>query len=383
MQKKQSKMTRKVSFDVFFALLRAGLWEKDVRLSQFNNIELSEISRLAEEQSVVGLVAAGLVHVVDVKLPKEDVLQFVGQAFLLEQQNQMMNTFIGNLIKKMCAAGIYTLLVKGQGLAQCYEKPLWRSCGDVDFLLSDNNYTKAKAFLIPLSSSHEKESVYGKHLGMTIDPWVVELHGSLRCGLSKRMDKVIDEVQNNVFCTGNVRSWENGGTQVFLPLPDNDVIFIFTHFLKHYYKGGLGLRQICDWCRLLWTYRDTLNHELLESRIRKMGLMTEWKAFAAFAVNYLGMPVDAMPLFNGNDNQNQNLHRKAELIKDYVLEVGNFGHNRDMSYYNSKPYLVRKSISLGRRCGDLFRHAQIFPLDSMRFMPSIIFNGLRSAAKGE
>ena len=69
--------------DAFFALVRAGLWEKDVNLSSFGEIDYNLLLQLAEEQSVVGLVAAGMEHVSDVKLPKEDVLQFVGQALQL------------------------------------------------------------------------------------------------------------------------------------------------------------------------------------------------------------------------------------------------------------------------------------------------------------
>ena len=80
---------------------------------------------------------------------------------------------------------------------------------------------------------------------------------------------------------------------------NEDALVVFTHFIKHFYKGGLGARQICDWCRLLWTYKETIDLGLLEIRLKTMGLMTEWKAFAAYAVDYLGMPSEAMPLYDG------------------------------------------------------------------------------------
>ena len=246
-------------------------------------------------------------------------------------------------------------------------------------MLSDSNYEKAKTFLKPLASEVESERLYAKHLGMTIDGNVVELHGRLTCGLTTGIDKEIDKVQDAVFYGGEVRSWLNGNTQVFIPSADNDVIFVFTHFLKHFYKEGLGLRQICDWCRLLWTYKDSLNLGLLESRIRKMGLMTEWKVFGAFAVEYLGMPIEAMPFYSTDVKWK----KKADRICVFILEVGNMGHNRDMSYFEKYPYLIRKFISLGRRCCDLIRHARIFPMDSLRFFPRIMFYGLRSAARGE
>lgn len=367
------------TFSVFFALVRAGLWEEESRLSSFDNIDLSEIYRLAEEQSIIGLVAAGLEHVANVKLSQEFALQFVGQALQLEQRNIAMNRFVATLVEKMRDAGIYTLLVKGQGVAQCYERPLWRACGDVDFFLSDVNYKKAKDFLSPLAESIEPEWETSMHLGMTIDGWAVELHGSLRGSLSPKINQVLENIKQETFYEGRVRSWINNGAHIFLLNANNDIIYVFTHFLNHFYKGGIGLRQICDWCRLLWTYRESLNHELLESRIQKMGLISEWRAFGAFAVDYLGMPSEAMPMYSADEKWK----RKAQKICSFVLEVGNFGHNRDMGYYNSKPYLVRKTISLGRRCSDLFRHVSIFPLDSLRFFPNILFNGLRSTARGE
>jgi hypothetical protein len=371
------------TIDAFFALIRAGLWENldEFQVSRFwfqDAIDWEEVYQLAEEQSLIGVVLAGIEHS-NVKPPQELLLQWIGEVQMLEQQNKEMNSFVADLIEKLRAADIYTLLVKGQGIAQCYERPLWRACGDVDLFLSDDNYQKAKSYLLPIAELLEPEGLYKKHFEMLIDPWVVELHGSMRSGLSSRMDRVIDETQKDVFYGGNVRSWLNGKTQVFLPAVNCDVIFVFTHFIKHFYCEGLGLRQICDWCRLLWTYRSKIDTELLEKRLRKMRLVSEWKAFGAFAVEYLGMPSEAMPLYSPEAKWK----KKADKISAFILEVGNMGHNRDMSYFEKYPYLIRKVCSMGRRCGDLVRHARIFPMDSLRFLPRIMFNGLSSAVRGE
>lgn len=366
------------TFSAFFTLLQVGLWGKEVRHLPFGEIDFSAVLDLAEEQSVVGLLAAGIEHVEDGRPAKKDVLQFIGSTVQLEQRNQAMNYFIGVIVEKMREADIYTLLVKGQGVAQCYERPLWRSCGDVDFLLSKENFNKALEYLTPLAQHIDREESYSRHIGMTIDPWMVELHGSLRCGLSVRMDKGINELQEDCFLKGNVRTWANGETSVFLPGVDNDILFTFTHFLKHFYKGGIGLRQICDWCRLLWTYREQIDVVLLEKRLKAMGLMTEWKAFAAMAVDYLGMPTEAMPLYSSEKKWS----RKGDKICAFVMEVGNFGYNRDNSYYAKYPFLIRKLYSFGRRCGDLFRHARIFPLDSLKFFPYMMYNGIKAALNG-
>ena len=365
--------------NVFYTLVRAGLWGKNALLSQFGHIDYDEIYKLSEEQSVVGLVAAGIEHVKDVKIPQQVALTFIGSTLQLEQHNLAMNDFIAKLIRILRKEDIYALLVKGQGIARCYERPLWRACGDVDLLFSDSNYEKAKQLLLPIASSVDIEEKYGKHIGLTINSWAVEIHGTQHCELSLRMDNVIDKVQEDIFCGGSVRSWDCNGITIFLPAPDNDVIFIFTHFLKHFFKEGVGLRQICDWCRLIWTYRESLNDNILKSRIRKMGLMSEWKAFATFAVEYLGMPSEKMPLYDSADKWK----KKASQLCDYIIKVGNMGHNRDLSYFCKYPYFIRKVISFVRRSGYLISTMRLFPWDSIRFIPSFVFNGVRSAMRGE
>lgn len=364
---------------ILLELIRGGLWGTEVSLSNCKDIDYSSVMQLAEEQSVVGLVTAGLERVEDVKISQQWSLQFIGSTLQLEQLNKAMNDFVATLVGKMRTAGIYTLLVKGQGIAQCYEKPLWRACGDVDLFLSEENYAKAKEMLVPLASSVEREYEREKHLGMTIDGWVVELHGRLYCGLSSRIERELDDIYVDTFNGGNVRSWNNNGVQVFQLGVENDVFYVFTHILQHFYKEGVGLRQICDWCRLMWTYREKMDVQKLKSRLKRAGIMTEWKAFYALASTYLGMP-DIDSGFMCHDSR---FDKKADKIMEFVLKAGNMGHNRDMSHFSKYPYLIRKCVSMGRRIGDLINHARIFPLDSLRFFPRIMFNGVRSAVRGE
>lgn len=394
---------------VFFELLKAGLWgEADANLNVnhnlFEGVEWEKIYQLAQEQSVLGLVLAGLEQYknlnanLDLNISKVLLLQWIGEVQVIEKQNKDMNAFIAELIEKLRKEDIYAILVKGQGIAQCYEKPLWRSSGDVDLLLSKDNYEKAKAFLLPLGEITEPEEANKKHFAMQVEQWAVELHGTLRVGLSKRVDRMLDKVQHDIFYGGQVRSValdvndnlndnlnDNGTTtsfksvQVFLPAANEDVVYVFAHILQHFYKGGIGLRQICDWCRLLWTYRESLNHEYLESKIREAGLVSEWKAFYNLASGYLGMPDFGLGLMVHDSR----FDKKADKIGEFILEVGNFGHNRDNSYFQKHSYIVQNSISVWRRVKDLCRHATIFPVNSVRFFFGIMYNGIVSTLRGE
>lgn len=405
---------------VFFALLRAGLWEKEVRLLSFDDKDLPELLRLAREQSVVGPVFAGMERLrkanADLELDQDRVMQWIFEVEALERKNKAMNFFIAELVERMHKADIYAILVKGQGIAQYYERPQWRSYGDVDLFLSDDDYERAKRLLVPLAVKVEPEGAYNKHLGIVVPDslreqtataraktWVVELHGCLYSGLSSKIDRELDDVYRDSFERGRVRSWMNGSVQVPLLSPENDAFYVFTHILQHFYKGGIGLRQICDWCRLLFCYRGKLDLQVLGSRIKRAGLMSEWRAFGAFAVEYLGMEAAAVPFLGGNVDLDLDvdvdvdvdldldvggeisagLKRKAGRIKDFVMMSGNFGQNRDMSYYKKYPYVIRKCMSLSQRVGDLVRHSRIFPMDSLRFFPKMMLNGVRSAMRGE
>lgn len=355
-------MKLEANTEAFFAFLRAGLWEKKARLSKFRDIDFSAIMQLAEEQSVVGLVTAGLEQVKDAQVPQEWLLQFIGATLQIEQRNKAMNEFVARLINDLRDKDVYSILMKGQGIAQCYEKPLWRACGDVDLLLNGGHFDKAQEWLLTIGQRIEEDKKYKKHSELQVGQWVVELHGTMRGEVKRSIDYVIDEAQEDVFYNGKVRSWQNGRTTVFLPSPDNDVIFVFTHILQHFFREGVGVRQICDWCRLMWTYRTEIDVKLLEKRLKAAGIVSEWRAFAVVAVKWLGMPLEAMPLYSDSAKW----ERKAERIIDYVLELGNFGHNRDLKYKMTSSFAKRMMISLGRRTHDFIAQAQVFPIDAIR-----------------
>lgn len=369
----------KHNIQAFFELVRGGVWENEAHLSQYWVIDFDEVYRLAKEQSVVGLVAAGIEHVTDVKLPQNSVLPILSDVLLFEKRNKAMNYFIAELIEKMRDAGIYALLVKGQGIAQCYERPLWRACGDIDLLLSDDNYSKASFFLKKYSSHIDEELNYRKHISMIIDNWIVEIHGTLRSELGGRIDRIIDKMQEKIFYEGAVRSWMNGQSQIFMPKEDEDVVFIFCHILQHFFCGGIGLRQVCDWCRLLKIYHKEIDAKLLKSRLREAGLISEWKTFSALAVDTLGTPAEVIPLYSSSKKWS----KKAEKVLAIILETGNFGHNLDVSYYEKYPFVIYKAISLWRNTKENFRHCLIFPKDATRIWFLRLLEGFRVAVRGK
>ena len=229
--------------------------------------------------------------------------------------------------------------------------------------------------LSKMASHEHEENLFDKHYSAEVDGFVVELHGTMRGMLTKKADDFMDELQVELFKNNRSREWDNNGTVVKLPCPDDDLFFVFTHILKHFFHYGIGLRQVCDWCRLLYTYRDSLNYELLESRLRKMALMSEWKVFYNLASRYLGM-LDLDSRFMFHDSR---CDKKADRVLAFILETGNFGHNRDNSYYNNTNAIVRGMMSLWRHTCDSFKHSFIFPMDSVRIWCRMFCLGVKDA----
>ena len=130
------------TFQTFFSLLRAGLWSRDERIDTSDNVNWADVYRLAQEQTVVGLIAEGMEHIPDMRIPQYIALSIAADVFQMEKRNKEMNDFVARLIAYLRKRDVYVILVKGQGIAQCYKRPLWRSCGDVDLLLNQKNYEK-------------------------------------------------------------------------------------------------------------------------------------------------------------------------------------------------------------------------------------------------
>lgn len=345
--------------DVFLALVRAGLWGDvngndlpalqacdlsgaNLNENLFRGLDWEGVQKMAEEQSVLGLVAGGAEKLPTGILPLTEKLTLLGKCQLIEQRNVAMSRFTEALVKKLQDAGINVMLVKGQGIAQCYARPLWRASGDIDLFFSKEDYPKGIELLSPLASKKVQDARYTKSYGLTIDGWFIELHGTLRNSLSSKMDKVIDVVQKDTFDNGKVRICRIGEADVMMPCANNDLFLVFAHFVRHFYKGGFSLRQLCDWCRLMWTYKDKIDVNVLEKRLRKAGIMTEWKAFAAVAVDYLGMPQEAVPLYDDSAKW----HQKAEKILNHMFNPKN----------------------------NKLSPAKVFPVNTIKFLPALLMN---------
>ena len=368
--------------------MASGLWERpccsegDSGISATkDNVDWDAVFALARNQAISGLLAAGLesLHnaagsIAEISVEQKKAL--ARHIASVERLNTRMDGFLEKLYAYLLKEGLTPVLLKGQGLAQCYQKPLHRESGDIDLLFNGDEYNRAKKLLAPRAQKVYAEDTQDRHLLMVINGLLLELHGSLHTHLTAKTDAVLDSVQEEMYrdhlfrtCTlksaPSVPSGVSVGevaTEILLPEPTRDVLYVFCHILQHLFNLGIGLKQVCDLARLLYSYRENLDVPYLESRLREMGYLRNWKVLAAFLKEYLGTSPEYIPFYDSS----RCYMRKARRLLEYILYTGNMGKNRDVSYRKNSPYLVRKMKSMGMILKNAVRLGRIFPWQAFK-----------------
>ena len=363
----------------FFALLRSGLWnEVPERVSFVGGTDWEALYRLSVEQTVVPLVTDGINLLSREFLPAaepERLDPFLGDMMATAKRNRQLDSFIPKLFGAL--QGIPVVLVKGQSLAQDYPEPERRQPGDIDLLLLPASYEAAKDILLPKATKVEEEERDIWHQGMYFKSVEVEIHGSIGTLMSRKLDRQLAALLEQQFDGRPFPAVPVGGAEIPVPEADFNAVYIFVHFLQHYWSGGIGLRQLIDWMMFISVHKREIHPVVLEKRLEELGLLNVWKVFTGFVQEYLGCPVEKLPLAAKPDK------KKNARIWAYIRRCGNFGKNMDRTR-KEESYLVRKIHSFWRLVvADRLRHFPVFPKESLRFFFGAFGYGLQRLAKGE
>ncbi len=362
----------------FFALLRSGLWNEVPERAPFaGGTDWEALHDLAYRQTVAPLVTDGINRLPKELLPaeRERLDPFLRDLMATANRNRVLDAFIPKLFDAL--EGIPVVLVKGQALAQDYPDPERRQPGDIDLLLLPSSYEAAKDILLPKATTVLDEEKEIWHQGMRFRSVEVEIHGSISTLMSRQLDRKLAALLEEQFDGRPFPAVSIGGAGIPVPDADFNAVYIFVHFLQHYWSGGVGLRQLVDWMTFVSVHKRDIHPVVLEVRLQDLGLLRLWKVFTGFAQEYLGCPVEKLPLAAAPDSG------KNARIWRYLRRCGNFGKNVDRSR-GEESYLVRKVHSLWRLVvADRLRHFRVFPQESVRFFIGAFGYGLQRLAKGE
>ena len=362
----------------FFALLRSGLWNEVPDRGPFAvGTDWEALYRLSFAQTVTPLVTDGINRLPRELLPAEPerLDPFLGDLMATAKRNRVLDAFIPKVFNAL--SGIPVVLVKGQSLAVDYPDPERRQPGDIDLLLLPSFYETAKSILLPKATKVLEEEKDIWHQGMHFRSIEVEVHGSISTLMSKKLDRKLAALLEEQFDGRDFPSVSIGGARIPVPEAGFNAVYIFVHFLQHYWSGGVGLRQLVDWMTFVSVHKREIHPVMLEKRLEDLGLLHLWKVFTGFAQEFLGCPPEKLPLAAAPDSA------KNARIWRYIRRCGNFGKNVDRTRAEES-YLVRKVHSFWRLVvADRLRHFSVFPKESVRFFLGAFGYGLQRLAKGE
>lgn len=303
-------------FEVLLALLRAGLWEKDVddtKLFPLNATQWRRIFSLSCEQTVVGLVYRGIAHLPEAMMPTLDVMmKWVAQVDAIERRNEHVEKSIQTLFLKLNNEGLHPVLQKGYGIAQMYEMPLLRESGDIDLWFAAEEWDKARDVAERIAGSIEKNPD-----GSISYHW---------CGVEVEHHRRMFDLYNpfkQLYLRGLIKmsNIDCGGLTIVVPSPLTNVVLQNAHILKHAIGLGVGLRQLCDLARTYYTISDVLDGEEIRNVYKTIGLERWSNMLHTFLVDCIGLEEKYLPYMS-----------KQEPIRRFVKIIehgGNFGlHNK-------------------------------------------------------
>lgn len=307
----------------FFILLRAGLWQR-VEEPLSESPDWGYILRLSEEQAVVGIIGDGLSLIrkeypeIDRGFDLEIYCSFIIRSTEIVKSNVKYNELMCKLSDMLWSQDIRTLVVKGQNCGLNYPKPSLRACGDIDFLLRQEDFEKAKALLA--AKGIVGKDTYNYHWESTVDDIPVELHSFMHTTVYNKANRMINQWQEEMFNNGDFVKKNAEGSDAFFVAPNNrmDILFTFCHIIKHVVQG-LGIRQFCDLCMALHSYEGKYDKEQIRTDIKTLGVEREWSVFTAFCVEFLGLPSTENVIFDDK------LHKYATNLWDSINNNGSFG----------------------------------------------------------
>ncbi len=360
------------------ALVRAAIWDTATDTEPFTGVSTAwnEIGRLAMLQTVGPLAVKGAITLpAELRPPKE----WLHKGYALIERNRhthaLLDSCVAESFARLSEAGISPILLKGQAYASTYPEPTLRQCGDIDIYVGPDNYRAA----YEASRRYGWESEYKflpemKHYGCTLRGVKIELHKNAVKLISHNINKLFNQWCPPQLTSGR-QSISLGGETVAVPTPLFDVIFSFTHMYHHFLCGGVGLRQLCDWSRLLHTNANNIDRQELEKLLKKFHLLKSWKIFTPIAVDYLGLPKEECPMYTPR------FRRKAELILSFVVREGNFGRGVQTVSKRPKGYFRGKIYAFLHYSSRLYSLGRIDPIAIIKIHTAYIRNGIRQVIK--
>ena len=271
-----------------------------------DDVNWAEVVEEAKAQAVMGIISS--VIPINDEITKQGIRNYI--RILYEQDK---------LIKLLDENNIPCVILKGCAAAVYYPKPHLRAMGDVDFLVSHDNFFDT----VKVMEENNYQYICGKdkngelpktqrHLEYTKNGVSFELHHHFSSA-GFDIDDILEEAIKK-------RSYHemNGYRIPMLPDAENGLVLL-GHINHHLKNSNLGLRQIIDWEMFFY---EIMNNENWH---KEFGILAENAGLKTLAVSVTKMCEKYLGLMHFVEFDDKEADDYTDKLIDVILSDGNFG----------------------------------------------------------
>ena len=351
----------------FFTLLRAGLWNRSIDSIDcfpLSKADWDTLFRISVQQTVEGIVFDGIQMLSsDLLPPREMHIKWLVRVEKIEQRNRWMNDILAEQVAFFSKESIQPILLKGQGLAICYENPGRRVCGDIDwYFRTTDEFYKADKLLAKYGIVTEATAGYSSfYLWRDCE---IDHHQKLFDIHNPFLSVYLQNLQQREKNLSVRISIQKEG--IVLPSPLLQMLQVNAHILKHLLSFGIGIRQLCDAARLYKTYHSHIDSTVLKAVYTKLKIIKWIELLHEVLVKYIGISEEDLP-FPLERNQS------ADWMMEEIWKSGNFGfHDERYQQENSG-----KREGTGKRLWSSFiKYVPYAPMEALSFPLVHFYSGL-------
>lgn len=315
------------------------------------------LDRLAQEQSLTGVVYSATTTLPAHQRPPMGLAMYwMSEAETIRGRNRLMNAESARLTKLFADEQRQSAILKGQANALLYPAPLMRQSGDIDIWVEGGRESVVallrKLGLVDEGPLHEFDrpdratiSYHHVHLPDNDKGVSVEVHfrtssGNLNPFTNRRMQRWLEEEILNLTAVQTTppvgTPTDSGGEEITFNAPSIrfSLVMQLAHIQRHFFEGGIGLRQLCDYYMLLRHATDDDRREVA-SRLKRFGL--RYMAGAMMWVLSETLHLEPGLMLCETDA------KRGQQLLDEILAGGNFGKFNDRKKTDSDlVFILRK-----------------------------------------
>lgn len=271
--------------DSFLALVRLGIGHELLHDSSFmllDPVDWLTIQTLANQQGLSAIVIDGIEKLPEsVRLPKELLLQWIGEVMQEEASYAIQWKTAGEMAKLMKKEKILTYVLKGNVVAECYPKSNHRRSVDLDCYLraEDGIYDvwEESNKLIERQGFEVRRDYYKNSTfllpGLTVENhrYLTPFRGNKRLmALERLFQKMLHEDRgHDTF----------DGTALCRPPVMVSALFLIEHAYSHFLHEGLNWRHVLDWVMFYKCHKDEIDSAQLDMRIDEFGFRKFYESY--------------------------------------------------------------------------------------------------------